>query len=142
MVRLPDTHGVAVVRTAFGDDGSWSGLVAALGEPGGADGFLGNFSPVDDVRFDGLSADDIVVDLDDEYRAAKRILLVFDRETEASALSPLLAVDLGDGGRHARFRVTPQAAHTFEMNIAVANMDFSEYARWADDHGGLHSGFG
>ncbi|MBN9739433.1 hypothetical protein PP1_031115 [Pseudonocardia sp. P1] len=80
-------------------------------------------------------------DLGEDRRSSLRIIIVFDSETEDSPDLPLLAVDLRKQGELTRFRVTPEAVHLFEMNIAISNMDFVEYARWAQQHGGLHSGF-
>ncbi|WP_139324226.1 MULTISPECIES: hypothetical protein [unclassified Pseudonocardia] len=140
-MTIPEAVGVPVIRTAFSAPERWHDVVRKLSEPVGEEEFLGNFSPLSDEGFDGASVEDLVSDLGEDRRSSLRIIIVFDSETEDSPDLPLLAVDLRKQGELTRFRVTPEAVHLFEMNIAISNMDFVEYARWAQQHGGLHSGF-
>ncbi|MET8954003.1 DUF6924 domain-containing protein [Streptomyces sp. NPDC004393] len=127
----PDDLTSLVLRTDFGDDGSWDAVRAALDA---AD----DHSPatyVDDPRFAEVSVRAL---LDEEAATAEdeRIFYVFlaDSATMADPSYPLLAVDLADEpGR--TFRVPARWFFDVSANLSLANMDFAEFADAADGSG-------
>ncbi|MGI8313168.1 DUF6924 domain-containing protein [Saccharopolyspora hattusasensis] len=88
--------------------------------------------PVDDVKFEGLTAEQLVqlvppgVDW--------RFLMIADKMTMESAEHHVLVVDLDDDDVRT-FRATPLAAAEIENNLSIANMDWEDFADSADDDG-------
>jgi hypothetical protein len=115
-----------VLRVDFTDDERWKALVGALDETA---------TCVSDPAFDGVTIDALVA----ADRAAAEDDRLFDLfVADAVALAdddwPLLAVDLDvEPGR--TFRVPAEFFSDVSANLAIANMDFADFADEADDTG-------
>ncbi|MGW7052311.1 DUF6924 domain-containing protein [Streptomyces sp. NPDC054887] len=134
---MPDDLTSLVLRTAFGDAGSWNEVRAALDA---ADTY-GHATYVSDPRFAEV---DIRTLVDEEAAADEddRIAHVFlaDATTMSDPSRPLLAVDLGDEPGRA-FRVPARWFPDVSANLSIANMDFADFADAADGSGTFR-GFG
>jgi len=126
-----------VVRTDFSDGTAWDALRSALDS---ADVYP-HATYVDDPAYAGVSVGALVaaeaVTIDDD-RAGH--LFLADATTMADGEHPLLAVDLyAEPGR--TFRLPPRWFPDVSVNLALANMDFADFAD-ATDGSGTFRGFG
>ncbi|MFF8414005.1 DUF6924 domain-containing protein [Streptomyces omiyaensis] len=127
----PDDLTSLVLRTDFGDDGSWDAVRAALD----ATDESSHATYVSELRFAGVEVRALV----DEESAADedaRIGDVFlaDATTMSEPDHPLLAVDLSEEpGR--TFRVPARWFPDVSANLTLANMDFAEFADAVDGSG-------
>lgn len=109
---------------------------------------------LDSTVFDGATADALAVAIADAGHAGGYVLLVDDiavSEAAAGDEITLLYVDLGvrdaeiaellDSYNGRSFRCVVGEVAAIEINLSIANMDFSEFANYADDHGGVFRGF-
>lgn len=132
----PDDLTSLVLRTDFGDDGSWDAVRTALDA---ADEYP-HATCIGDLRFADMSVQAL---LDEETAAEEdgqihRVFLA-DATTMGDPSHPLLAVDLRDEpGR--TFRVPVQWFPDVSANLSIANMDFGEFAD-ATDGSGTFRGF-
>jgi hypothetical protein len=114
---MPITNGdTPLIRTDFSDDRAWQALAEAAAAPN-ADGFRACLAIVEDRSFEGATPEQLA-------EAAAGI---------GHDEHPLLCVDL----RAARppFRVVPGALWGVENNLALANMDYEDYADAVDADG-------
>ncbi|WP_051813651.1 hypothetical protein [Kitasatospora sp. MBT63] len=127
----PDDLTSLVLRTDFGDEGSWDALRAALD---GADEYP-HATCVGEPRFAGvdvqaLMAEEAAADEDEQIVH----LFLADAATMNEPGHPLLAVDLSDEpGR--TFRVPARWFPDVSANLSIANMDFADFADAADASG-------
>jgi hypothetical protein len=135
MPTIPATDDMPLIRTDFSDEPAWRELArAALAESG--HGFRANLFIVDDRAFEGASAEQLSQSVGEGPHHA--CLFVADAIAIGHKEHPLLCVDL----RSARqsFRVVPSELWGVENNLAIANMDFEEFAG-AVDQDGVFRGF-
>ena len=131
MATLPrrDDLTSLVLRTDFRDDTAWTALKAAI------DGFDEHrrATYVSDPAYAGIAVQ-ALVDADAAAADDDKLtyLFVADTTTMTDDEHPLLAVDLYDEpGR--TFRVPPRWYAYVSDNLAVANMNFAEYADETDE---------
>lgn len=115
-----------LVRTWFGDDTAWDGLVAAVKSPE-ARGIFANIQIVDDVDAQRLSLDDLAA-LHPEPTGIS-VVIVADRQSMSEPDYPLLML-LADGDvPPKRFRVIATELYDVEVNVfLLANLDWDDYA--------------
>jgi len=128
MPQLPDAESALVVRTDFSNQSAWEDVRREIAEP--VEGFQASVHFVDDRAFADLSVPQLV-------KAAgpdRSFLMVVDRTTTQQPEHPVLIIDLFDEpGR--TFRALPSCVQSIENNLSIANMDFEEFARAADESG-------
>ncbi|NJQ04360.1 DUF6924 domain-containing protein [Streptomyces lonarensis] len=143
---LPVTEEVPLIRTDFSDDAVWTAVRDAVLAPhpqGRGEVFRAEVEPVEDRRFAGLAAAELVerVPADPECpeEPAATLLLVADATTVTSAEHHLLLVeiDIDENDLVRRLRVVPRAVQMVENNLTTANMGWEEFAEAADDDGVL-----
>ncbi|MGW6421888.1 DUF6924 domain-containing protein [Nocardia sp. NPDC055053] len=119
-----------LVRTDFTDDAAWAHTLAAVMASYDEDTTT-ELTPVDDVAFDGLTPADLGDLLD-----GQTYVFLADTTTMTDPEHPLLAVDTSDeDAGDAVFRLAPIAMAEVEVNFALSNMDFEDYAGSVDDDG-------
>ena len=120
-----------LVRTDFSDDGAWHSLVAAATAMS-REGHQADLRTIDDRRFEGCAPAELI-DLGRGWNDAA-VLFVADTEALTNPDQPILCVDLfEEPGRS--FRCIPSELCGVENNLRISNMDFDEFARFADDQG-------
>ena len=126
-----------VLRTDFSDESAWrAACTEMLAET--VDGFRAYVEIVEDPAFAGFGADDVLDAVTDAYNWG--FLIVADRVTMTEAEHPFLVLDLAD--EHGRsFRALAREIQGIENNLSIANMDFREFADWADERDGVFRGF-
>lgn len=123
-----------VTRTDFSDQSAWETVRAAIAAPIDDNGFGANLEFVDDTAFNGLSPTEILALSTDTWAASQACLVVVDTVTLASPEWPLLIVELGrEPGR--AFRCVASEFPLIEVNLAIANMDFADFADAVQDDG-------
>lgn len=125
-----DLSGV-LVRTDYADDARFAQVLADARRQVGADStHAARLLVVDDPRLAGIPPDHLtrLVEVDS-------FAFVADRQSMADGT--LLVIDLyGDSETHLdTFRVAPQGVFMVETNLALANVDFSDFATLVDDDG-------
>jgi hypothetical protein len=130
MKAIPAGDGTPLIRTDFSDEPAWRDVARAAAAKS-EDGFQARLAIVDDPAFDGAEAKEFARSAAADGRHA--CLFVADAMTMGHDEHPLLCVDL----RAARpsFRVVPGALWGVENNLALANMDFEEFADAVDADG-------
>ena len=121
-----------VIRTDFSDDAAWNELKSAITQPEPVHGFQAYVEFVDYAGYAGLRIDR-VLEIFPEGSNRSFVFLV-DSTTISSPEHPVLCVDLFDE-RGRTFRVVPSALWGVENNLAIANMEFAEFADNADEDG-------
>lgn len=134
---MDDFQNSPLVRTDFTDDAAWQSLMqAATAES--PEGFRAYLKIVDDRGFDNCSADELIQRGEGWDDAA--VLFVADHKALSDPEQPILCVDLIDQpGRS--FRCIPSELWGVDNNLALANMEFDEFATSVDSQG-VHRGFG
>jgi hypothetical protein len=135
VATIPAAGGTPLIRTDFSDERAWRD-VARAAIAGNNDGFQARLAIVDDPAFDGSAAEPLA-----RLAAIETLhacLFLADATTMIHADHPLLSLDLRPPGRS--FRVMPAALWGVENNLAIANMDFEEFAD-AVDEDGIFRGF-
>jgi hypothetical protein len=133
MTALPNIP--VLVRTWFGDDGTWAALAEEVRTPSD-EGFLANVTPVDDPAFEGLTAEALC----ERQTSGPIVSFLADEATLTSAEHPVLAVWVlprQDGDRRdlGPFRVVPAELWSVENNINLANLDWADFTRSAGADG-------
>ncbi len=128
-----------LVRVDYTDDQAWRAALAAASTPVSAygDEFAARLTVVDDPSLEGVGARELGVmpcDGDVDH------LFVADAVTMCDPDRTLLAVDR-DGGDGRTFRVLPGQLWAVQNNLAIANMEFGEFASEADRTAGVFRGF-
>lgn len=130
MSGLPKTKKSIVLRTDFTDDGAWSEVCFAISTPTG--NFRVTVEFVSDPQFDQLSIDRLLALIPPSSK--KTFIFLVDEKTISDPEHPILTVDLfQDKGR--TFRVIPAQLAGVENNLAIANMDWEDFALNTDKDG-------
>ena len=132
MTDLTQSEESLVIRTDFSDDSTWKELKSAITQEDPVHGFQANVEFIDDADHSGLTTDR-VLELFPEGTDQAFVFLV-DNETISNPEHPVLCVDLFDE-RGRTFRVVPSEMWGVENNLAIANMDFADFADNADEDG-------
>ena len=136
MASLPKTDKSLLIRLDWSNDARWIEIVKAATDPY-EDGFTANLEMVDDSGFEGMDAVAIAKFAANEISAA--CIFIVDAETIKQPDSPILCIGLRDGD--APFRVIPSGMWSVENNLAIANMDYADFAG-AVGKDGVFRGFG
>ena len=132
----PDDLTSLVLRTDFSDDAAWDELRAVLR----SEGAHRSATYVSDPAYAGVTIQTLV-ETDAAASEDDKLTYVFlaDAVTMSNGEWLLLAVDLeSEPGR--TFRVPPSAFTDVSANLAIANMDFADFAD-ATDEAGTFQGF-
>jgi len=130
-----------VIRTDFSDDAAWDRVLSALTEPAAAleddsadeDGYVPHVRGVDDEAFEGLDAQTLRHAYDED-RVGYVLLADARSMLDAPGDLTVLYVDLYDEpGRS--FRCAAGEVAGIEANLAIANMDFADFADRLDAEG-------
>jgi hypothetical protein len=150
---VDNEFGALVVRTEYSDDSAWLAVVDLLEQPCGDDSEVEASNQfVDDPAFDGASPDEVLSAVTGDSLLS--VVFLADAATIRGD-HPLLTVstmprqdfmddeDYEDALEFGRqFRLLPAAVADVHTNLALANMDFSEFARSAaNDPEHIHRGF-
>ncbi len=132
MSDLAESEESLTVRTDFTDDAAWGQVKAAMVQPHPLHGFQANVEFIDDKRYDGLAVDRVLELFPDG--SDQTFVFLVDHMTISDPEHPVLCIDLFDQ-RGRTFRVIPSELWGVENNLAIANMDFAEFADNADEDG-------
>jgi hypothetical protein len=129
--KLPKSVNSLLLRTDFTDEAAWTAVCEAAQEESD-EGFQARLDCISDPACDGLTVEQLVA------LAPKggdhSFAFVADRNTLMNPEHPVLVVDLyHEPGR--TFRVIPTEMWAVENNLAIANMDFFNFADNADADG-------
>jgi hypothetical protein len=130
MKAIPAGDGTPLIRTDFSDDRAWRDVARAAAAEN-EDGFQAQLAILDDHAFDGAQPEALARSAAADGRHA--CLFVADAMTMGHDEHPLLCVDLRAG--RPSFRVVPGALWGVENNLALANMDYEEFAAAGDADG-------
>lgn len=133
---------VLVIRTDFSDDEAWNAVVGELHRPWGPSGeFAAAVRLVDAPAWSGATADEVlaaVVDEDlmvvfladrDTMKSPTRALLALSTVWEdVSSLDPVYYQELIEAPEPREFRAVPASVHGVQVDLALGNVDFAEYA--------------
>lgn len=120
-----------VIRTDFTDEEAWKSIQKELAAKHLL-GFSANVQFIDDPLYDGLSGQEALRSLPDPQ--AYGCVFVADSTAMSAAEHHVLVLDpYNPEGQ--TFRVIPSEAWGVENNLAIANMDYSEFAGAADPDG-------
>jgi hypothetical protein len=132
MNSIPQTKNALVIRTDFSDDEAWQAIGEDVQAPTEDDEFVANVDLLDDPALRGLSKDQLLELLPEDYPHS--FLMIVDEITVRDPENPLLIVDLYDD-RGREFRAVPSAVQSIENNLSISNMDFYEFADAVDEDG-------
>jgi Domain of unknown function (DUF6924) len=129
--RIGHTEQAVVLRTDFSDEPAWrTACTEMMAET--VEGFRAYVDIVEDPAFDGFGIDEILHAIGEDYDWS--FLIVADDVTMVEEEHPFLVLDLfHERGRS--FRALPGEIQGIENNLSIANMDFWEFADWADGDG-------
>lgn len=144
-----------VIRTHFGDEEAWQQVLAAMAEPWAGGEGESTSHVVNDREWEGATVEQVraaageqdpsldVVFLADEVtmRADHHALLAVNMDDETNYLDEEYDVEHGTTfGR--RLRIVPNEASGLHVNLALANMDYEEWADTASRNAdGVFHGF-
>ncbi len=157
-----DAEATALIRTDRSHDAGWAAVLDAINTPvdttldGDPDGFvIPNFTPLDHPSFEGATGETLASAIASAGNAPLGYVLLADsqamEEAAGGSLITLVYVDLtcpdpDDAeifgtfmGRSFRCAIPEIAA--IDVNLSISNMDFEEFADYADEHGGVFRGF-
>ncbi|MCG8509842.1 MAG: hypothetical protein MI741_11505 [Rhodospirillales bacterium] len=132
MADLTESEESLVIRTDFSDDSAWNELKTAITQEDPIHGFQANVEFIDEAEYADLTTDR-VLEIFPEGSNQTFVFLI-DSETISNSEHPVLCIDLFDE-RGRSFRVVPSEIWAVENNLAIANMDFAEFADNADEDG-------
>lgn len=120
---VPVGWGTVIVRTDFAHPQEWVAALAAVRAPT-PEGYVTTEAVVDHERWAGVAVRDLVA------ADPGAIFLVFDERTLTSPDFPVLITNGAE-----ELRVIASEAGTVEANLAIANMDWFDFAQAADAEG-------
>ncbi|MFG2428272.1 DUF6924 domain-containing protein [Streptomyces sp. NPDC048590] len=142
-----DLFDVLVIRTDFSDDEAWTAVVEELCLPWGPGGeFAAAVQLVDAPAWSGATADEVLAAVVDEplvvvfladrttmQSPARALLALSTTWEDVSGLDPVYYQELIESPEPREFRVLPVAVHGVQVNLALGNVDFAEYAGAASE---------
>jgi hypothetical protein len=154
LTGLYERDQTALVRVDFTDDDAWQRLVTLARETSfedDEDPYVPNIVVIDDRSYDGADAGSIATAARDAHDGLGYVLLA-DAASMAEAAqgttATLVYVDLttpfDDSGQESfgrAFRSVIAEVASIEANLSISNMDFDEFADYADERGGVFRGF-
>ena len=138
MVSLPVTENkTLVIRTDYSYPAGWDAAREAILAPGAeARLFTAHVEFVDDPDLAGCTPAQILALATDEFTSRNACLFIVDQTTVSSVGWPVLVMDLEvEKGRV--FRAIADEVHYIEANLSTGNTDFSFYAEFAEETGGV-----
>ena len=132
MKQIPETKNAPVLRTDFSDQAAWDEICAEIQRPVGFLRFRANVEFLDDVKYAGMSTNQLLDLLPHNYNHS--FIIVADQTAISFPEHPLLIVDLYERSAH-EFRAIPSTIQSIENNLSIGNMDFEEFADAVDDDG-------
>ncbi|MBB2940544.1 hypothetical protein FB565_000248 [Actinoplanes lutulentus] len=127
---LQDSEFSLVIRTDFAHSGEWVRIRSAIAEPQTEDEFAALVTFVDDPANDGLTVPRLLEKVPAGSNHA--IAFLVDAKALTHPDSPVLVVNIRDG---ATFRAVPSEMWTVQSNLALANMDWEDFATSVNDDG-------
>lgn len=162
LTRVVENDATPVLRTDRSDDAAWARLVDAVltpvdttgdGDPSGL--MAPNIVPLDDPSYEGATGESLAAAVESAGDLPTGYALLADAQSMAEAstggVATLVYVDLSCAdpedaelfgtfmGRSFRCAI-PEIA-SIEVNLSIANLDFSDFADYADERGGVFLGF-
>ncbi|MEV0011998.1 hypothetical protein AB0M10_22160 [Streptomyces sp. NPDC051840] len=142
-----DLFDVLVIRTDFSHDEVWTAVVEELHRPWGPGGeFAAAVQLVDAPAWSGATADEVLAAVVDEdlavvfladrttmQSAARALLALSTTWEDVSGLDPVYYQELIESPEPREFRALPSAVHEVQVNLALGNVDFAEFAGAASD---------
>ncbi|MGN5631725.1 DUF6924 domain-containing protein [Streptomyces sp. AC154] len=137
-----DLFDVLVIRTDFSDDEAWNAVVEELHRPWGPGGeFAAVVQLIDSPAWSEATADEVLAVVVDEdlvvvfladrgtMKSPARALLALSTVWEdVSGLDPVYYQELIESPDPREFRALPAAVHGVQVDLALGNVDFAEYA--------------
>ncbi|WP_406088931.1 DUF6924 domain-containing protein [Streptomyces sp. NBC_01013] len=142
-----DFFDVLVIRTDFSDDESWNAVVGELHRPWGPVGeFPSTVQLVETPAWSGATTDEVFAAVVDEelivvfladrntMQSPTRALLALSTAREdVSGLDPVYYRELIESPEPREFRAMPAAVHGVQVDLALGNVNFAEYAGAASE---------
>jgi len=147
---LPDTSEIEdfdalVIRTDYGHEPAWQEVTAALAVPVSMNGEVTSYTAhiVNDSSWGGATVDEVLAAVADHPDYVSVVFLA-DVSTMQTSHHALLAVTTATREEDAEyyeamtefgreFRTVPVGVHEIHTNLALGNMDFSEFSAAAQD---------
>ena len=131
MDNLDANDATPLIRTDFSDEAAWKQIKKEVAATYGL-GFSAHVQFVDDKQYDGFSGQELLRGIPD--LADYSCVFVADATAMSAEEHHLLVLDpFNPDGQ--TFRVIPSEAWGVENNLAIANMDYSEFSEAADQDG-------
>ena len=134
MKPIPETQQTLVLRTDFSDEATWLALCTAIETPTPVDGFSAYVEFVSDPDFDGITVEQVLASPSQSGLHRQTFLFIVDHPAITDSEHPILVLDLYEE-RGRTFRVIPGEIWGVQNNLAIANMDFADFADNADADG-------
>ncbi|WP_457205853.1 DUF6924 domain-containing protein [Nocardioides sp. P5_C9_2] len=163
LVPLLQDGATPLIRTEFSDDVAWARVIAAVTGrvivsepdpeiPGDDGGYTPHIRPIDDPAFTDSAAAAFAEAWRPHRDEALGYVLLADAQTMRAAAGEELTVvyvDLYAADDDAElgwvygnsFRCVAGEVASIEVNLGIANMDFSDFADHAEEHAGVFRGF-
>lgn len=157
-----DHEATALIRTDRSNDAGWAAILQAINTPvdttsdGDPDGFVvPNFTALDHPSFEGVNGERLAAAINAAGNAPLGYVLLADSQSmaEADTGADLTLVyvdltcpdpedaDLFDTFMGRSFRCSIPEIASIDVNFSISNMDFSDFANYADERGGVFRGF-
>lgn len=130
MSTFPEEEGGYLIRTDFSNQSAWQSTLQAIVARYGI--FEGTFHVVDDPAWSGATKQEIADRLGPGFDQS--YVLVVDSVTLSHPDRPVLVVDFWERSLD-EFRAIPAEVGAIQINLALANMDFQDFAGSADPDG-------
>src|SRR5688572_17852247 len=132
MKQIPQTENPLVLRTDFSNQAAWERICRIIQKPVSIFRFRANVQFLDDMGYADITKDQLLELIPKYY--SHSFLIVVDRIAISLHDHPLLIVYLY-GRSGLEFRAIPAQIQPIENNLAIANMDFEEFAESVDERG-------
>ncbi|ETD30960.1 hypothetical protein W823_21700 [Williamsia sp. D3] len=125
-----------LIRGDYSDTSAWHKVANAALAPDPVDAFTADLTLVEDPTLDGITVETLLQAMGEP---PPFYVFLADHRTLTDPEHPILAIDISGSHypqEHGRtVRVTPAAMASIENNLALANMDFADFADNADEDG-------
>ena len=136
-MTIPNTENALVLRTDFSDEATWVKICKRIRKPVGLLGFRANIEFLDDPAYAGISLEQLLAQLPQDYNHS--FIILADQIAIQAPDHPLLVVELYFQPGTS-FRAIPRSVQAIENNLSLANMDFEDFTS-AVDTDGIFRGF-